>query len=166
MRPQWLRCAAAFLRAGKFKFGRVIPKEKARKHHGFGLFLYIYFFKCGCRLIFRSISISAHEMLMDAPLHFSSGILLCRHFAADLSGENHIPAVSAMPKDANIMFYGEHMPACRESICAFSGKSKIRRQPNWHIAIYKNLFLSDLSGIAACTKPETALTSHGRQEYG
>ena len=104
MRPQWLRCAAAFLRAGKFKFGRVIPKEKARKHHGFGLFLYIYFFKCGCRLIFRSISISAHEMLMDAPLHFSSGILLCRHFAADLSGENHIPAVSAMPKHANIIF--------------------------------------------------------------
>ena len=84
----------------------------------------------------------------------------------DIPRQTRRESYEAMDLSLIHIFYGEHLPACRENICAFSGKSKIRRQPNRHIAIYKNLFLSALSGIAACTKPETALTSHGRQEYG
>ena len=61
-------------------------KGKRPETPWFRAFLYVYFFKCGCRLICRGIPISAHEMLMDAPLHFSSGILLCRHFCRRFIG--------------------------------------------------------------------------------
>ena len=133
-----LRCR--FFACGEIQIWQGIPKEKARKHHSFGLFLYVYFFKCGRRLICRGIPISAHAMPMDAPLHFSSGILLCCHFAPGLSGGNHSGSFCHAKAREWHVFYGEHLPACRESICAFLGKSKIRRQLNRHFAIYKKSF--------------------------